>query len=128
MGHAFLNQDTQNHSSCTVLFSSSSQSLYFLLRDDTQWPLNLQKSLSTILSIRHLICLDHLSWDVMALPPQVILAVIKINPSGAGKKKIQLPVFMILPYITSNRKGFLGRVWHLLRHFPVLINPCFIDR
>lgn len=70
---------------------------------------------------------DHPSWDVMALPPRVILAVIKINPFGA-EKKIQLPVFTILPYITSNRKGFLGRVWHLLRHFPVLINPCFIDR
>lgn len=53
---------------------------------------------------------DHQSWDVMALPPPVILAVIKINPFGAEKKKkkITAACFHDLTLYHFQQERFLG--------------------
>lgn len=50
---------------------------------------------------------DHPSLDVMALPPHVILAVIKINPFGAEKKNTTLS-FHDLTLYHFQQERFLG--------------------
>lgn len=60
---------------------------------------------------------DHSSWDVMALPPPVIPAVIKINPFGA-EKKITAACFHDLTLYHFQQERFLGWSVAFAETFP----------